>query len=151
MNIQYNWNKETGMCIASIILPNGDVLQGYATCHPDDEDMCNEKTGEIIAGYRLYIKTQQYNKNYNLRPQLKALRHLQSLYKRDPNYNEQSYENRTLRRQIKLLEAEIHYTKVFIDQARKDLKEYINLKDSFYKKIRAKRGQDKLNQESENS
>lgn len=151
MNIQYNWNEDVKCCIAFINLPNGTKLEAHAMCHPEDEDMCTQKTGEIIAWYRLYIKIQQYIKNCNLRPQLKALLHLQSLYKRDPSYNEQSYENRTLRRQIKLLEDEISYTKVSIDQARKDLKEYIDLKDLFYKKIRAKRGQDKLNQESENS
>lgn len=151
MNIQYKWYEDSKCCKASIKTPTGETIEALAICHPEDEDMCTQKTGEIIAGYRLYIKVQQYNKNYNLRPQLKALLHLQSLYKRDPSYNEQSYENRTLRRQIKLLEAEIHYTKASIDQARKDLKEYIDLKDSFYKKIRAKRGQDKLNQESENA
>ena len=149
MDIKYNWNQETGMCIASLILPNGDVLQGYAACHPDDMDMCNEKTGCILAGFKLLVKAYQYRKNYILKPKLEMLLHLKSLFERNPNYNKDSYENKMLCKQICLLKKEIEEAKCKIETAKQERKEYIALKDSFYKKVRAKRGQNKLNQEEE--
>ena len=149
MDIKYNWNKETGICIASIILPNGDVLQGYATCHPDDMDMCNEQTGCILAGFKLLVKAQQYHKNHILKPKLEMLLHLKSLFERNPNYNKDSYENKMLCKQIFLLRKEIAEVKCRIETTKQERKEYIALKDSFYKKIREKRGQNKLNQEEE--
>jgi hypothetical protein len=84
-----------------------------------------------------------------LRPQLKILYHIKSLYERNPNYDPNSYEVRTLRRQIKLIEKEISEAKKTIQESKEELRNYILLKDDFYKKVRAKRGQNKLNEEEE--
>lgn len=147
MNIEYKWDKETGTTIASVILIDGNKIEAEAHCHPDDMDMCNEQTGHVLADFKLLVKAYQYQKNHVLQPKLKMLLHLKSLFERNPNYNKNSYENKMLYKQIALLKQEIAEVKYLIENTKQQRREYINLKDAFYKKIRAKRGQDRLNHE----
>lgn len=149
IDLQYRWNEETNTAIVSCETLNGEILSASAICHPDDADMCSRQTGNIIAEFRLLIKCHQYEKNNILRPQLKILYHLKSIYERDPNYNEYSYENKMLRKQIRIVEKEIEDTKEDIENIRKELKDFIDCKDSFYRKVRKHRGQNKLNNNKE--
>lgn len=149
IDLQYKWNEETNTATVSCETLNGEILSASATCHPDDADMCSRQTGNIVAEFRLLIKCHQYEKNNILRPQLKILYHLKSLYERDPNYNEHSYENKMLRKQIRIVEEEIEATKKDIENIRKELKDFIDCKDSFYRKVRKHRGQNKLNNNEE--
>ena len=147
-DIKYDWDEIQGIMIASVEV-DGTILTATAKCHPDDTDMCSRQTGTIIADFRLFIKYCQYEKNNILRPQLKMLCHLKSLYERDSNYNEHSYENKMLRKQIRIVEEEIEATKENIENIKKELKDFIDCKDSFYKKVRKYRGQNKLNNNEE--
>ena len=148
IDIKYNWDETQGIMTASVEA-DGIVLTATAQCHPEDMDMCSQFTGKFIAAYRLLIKSIQYRKNHILRPQLTILYHIKSLYERNPNYDSNNYEVRTLRRQIKLIEEEISEAKKTIQENKEELRNYILSKDGFYKKVRAKRGQNKLNTKEE--
>jgi len=56
-NIKYLWDKETLTATCILYKDNGQIFTGTATCHPDDFDMCNEKTGYEIATRRATINS----------------------------------------------------------------------------------------------
>ena len=62
---------------------------------------------------------------------------------RSKYFNPNSYEARTLKRQIKIKEEDIRSITNEIYLRKERLREFINDKDSFYKAVRANRGQEK--------
>ena len=134
------WDKEKMEAKCTIELPSG-TLTTVAKCHPDDYDFGNEFTGYDIADRRMSIKILQTHK-YELNIRLSALNQLYYSMKHSKRFNEKSYENKMLQRQINMIKQDIQTTKEMIEEERNNLKSYIDTKDDFYKKIRANRKKD---------
>ena len=67
--------------------------------------------------------------------------------KHSKKYNEKSYENKMLYRQIKNLEEDLKLTKDLIKNYKESLNKYIKEKDERFKQIRAYRNKKGVNQQ----
>lgn len=137
-NVVYEWKPEERLAICKVYYNNIE-FKGTAFCHPDDIDMCSKITGQTIAELRAEIKKLQHIRDNELRPQLKILNQLYYAMNRSKKYNKKSYESKMLYRAIKNITNELDIVKEILDDERKFLKEYIELKDIYYKNIRSRR------------
>lgn len=137
----YEWDEETGVATC-ILIKNNIPYVGCATCSPNDEDMKSQKTGFHIAELRAQIKYLQQIK-YDLRVRLSALNQLYYSMNRSKRFNEKSYENKMLSRQIHLTKEDLNLIYDLINEYKEEVKTYINDKDEFYKTIRRNREKDK--------
>lgn len=131
-----DFDKPTATCI---ITYNNVSFVGEAQCHPDDMDFASERTGLCIAEARANIKLMTYVRDTTIKPALAVLRHLQGNMESSKHYNPKSYEAKMVRSQIRQLEKDLATANNDIAEEKKYLKEYIQKKDEFYKKMRAKR------------
>ena len=139
----FNWDEETG--ISSCIVSDGEkVYTGFAQCHPDDEDMKGQKTGCEIAFRRARINALRGYRD-ELKIQLKALNQLYYSMNRSTKFNEKSYENRMLQRQIRMINFDLTTTKEMIATEQENLRTYIKEKDEFYNKTRMRRKKANIN------
>ena len=139
----FDWDPETGIATCIIFDKNDQTYVGMAQCHPDDIDMMSEKTGCHIALERAAIYGLQSIRKNELKPELASLKQLYYSMNRSKYFNPKSYEARTLKRQIKIKEEDIRSITNEIYLRKEQLREFINDKDSFYKEVRANRGQEK--------
>lgn len=139
----FEWDAETGL--ASCILTDGQhYYTGIAQCHPDDQDMMSEKTGCEIALRRAKIYAlREYRDELKLKRQ--ALSQLYYSMNQSNKFNEKSYENKMLQRQIRLLDFDLITTKEIIATEQQNLKDYLKKKDDFYNKTRFRRKVDNIN------
>lgn len=135
---QYAWDDNEK--IATYILTDGDnVFVGSACCHPDDYDMCNEKTGLQIASMRAQIKYYTHMRDNEIKPTLKALNKLQSDMLYSKKYNKDSYEAKMLQKHIYRTKVDLDTVQDLLENAKTELRQYIFEKDDFYKRIRSNR------------
>lgn len=133
----FKWDENTG--IASCILENGEnIYIGMAKCHPDDADMKGQKTGCEIAYRRAQINILRAYRN-ELKTKLSALNQLYYSMNKSKNFNEKSYENKMLQRQIHIINFDLTTIKEMIANEQQNLRNYIKEKDEFYKKTRNRR------------
>lgn len=100
--------------------------------------MMSEKTGCEIAFRRAKIHALQGYKEI-LKNKLSSLNQLYYSMKHSTHFNEKSYENKMLQRQIRLITFDLDTTKEIIATEQQNLKEYIDKKDEFYKHTRERR------------
>ena len=130
----FNWDEDAG--VASCILSDGEkVFTGFAQCHPDDKDMSSEKTGCEIAFRRARINALRGYRD-ELKIKLKALNQLFYSMNRSYRFNEKSYENKMLQRQIRMIDFDLTTTKEMIATEEQSLRQYLSDKDKFYTKTR---------------
>ena len=133
----FNWDEETG--IASCILSDGEkVYTGFAQCHPDDEDMKGQKTGCEIAFRRARINALRGYRD-ELKIRLSTLNQLYHSMNISYRFNEKSYENKMLQRQIRQINFDLATAKEMIATEQENLRTYIKEKDEFYTKTRMRR------------
>lgn len=133
----FEWDSDIGL--ASCILTDGEhYYTGIAQCHPDDQDMMSEKTGCEIAFRRAKIEVLKSYRD-ELKIKLEALRQLYYSMNQSNKFNEKSYENKMLQRQIRLLDFDLTTTKEIIATEKQNLKDYLKKKDEFYNKTRSRR------------
>lgn len=133
----FNWDEDAG--VASCILSDGEkVFTGFAQCHPDDKDMSSEKTGCEIAFRRARINALRGYRD-ELKIKLKALNQLFYSMNRSYRFNEKSYENKMLQRQIRMIDFDLTTTKEMIATEEQSLRQYLSDKDKFYTKTRIRR------------
>ena len=95
----FTWDEVFGR--ASCILSDGDrIYTGFAQCHPDDGDMASEKTGCEIALRRARINALRGYRD-ELKIRLSALNQYYHSMNMSHRFNEKSYENKMLQRQIR--------------------------------------------------
>ena len=139
----FNWDEETG--ISSCIVSDGEkVYTGFAQCHPDDEDMKGQKTGCEIAFRRARINALRGYRD-ELKIRLSALNQLYYSMNKSTKFNEKSYENRMLQRQIRMINFDLATTKEMIATEQENLRTYIKEKDEFYNKTRMRRKKANVN------
>ena len=131
----FNWDPEEGVA-SCIIKYKNQTFCGVAMCHEEDKDMMSEKTGLEIAYRRATIDYLKYVRDMELKPALKALKQLYYTMKHSTHFNPKSYENSKLQRHIRMYEFDLETINELIVNERKNLKDYIDKKDEFYKKTR---------------
>lgn len=108
----FTWDESTGT--ASCILSDGEkIFTGFANCHPEDNDMCSEKTGCEIALRRAKINALKDYRN-EVKVRLSALNQLYYSMNRSKYFNKKSYENKMLQRQIRLTNFDLDTVKEMI-------------------------------------
>ena len=133
----FTWDENTGT--ASCILSDGEkIFTGFANCHPEDDDMCSEKTGCEIALRRAKINALKDYRN-EVKVRLSALNQLYYSMNRSKYFNKKSYENKMLQRQIRLTNFDLDTVKEMIVSEQQSLKSYIDEKEKFYNKTRLRR------------
>ena len=137
----FSWSPEQ-KCAVCAITDDNKTFYGTAYCDPEDEDMMSEKTGYEIAYRRARIKACRYTKN-QLKERLAALNQLYYSMNRSKKFNEKSYENRMLQRQLRLIKDDLATVKDMIATEEQNLRNFIENKDKFYKKVRANRNKAK--------
>ena len=133
----FSWSQEE-KCAVCAISDGIHTFYGTAYCDPEDEDMMSEKTGCEIAYRRAKIKVLRHSKN-QLKERLAALNQLYYSMNRSKHFNEKSYENKMLQRQIHFIKNDLTTVKEMITTEEKNLRDFIESKDVFYKKVRARR------------
>jgi hypothetical protein len=106
--------------------------------------MCGEKTGCEIAFRRAKINALKVYRD-ELKVSLKTLNQLYYTMNKSNKFNEKSYENKMLQRQINRISFDLTTIKETINDERKSLKEYLEEKEKFYVKIRSLRAKGKNN------
>lgn len=134
-NISFGYAQGSSCCI---IKYKDFEFVGEAQCHPDDMDFESERIGLQIAETRATIKAMRFVRDFEIKPQLKILQHLYGNMKTSTHYNPKSYEAKMLRSQIQAIENELAATNNAIADERKFLKDYIDGKDKFHQKLRAR-------------
>ena len=133
----FHWDENTG--VSSCLLSYGErVYTGFARCHPDDEDMKGEKTGCEIALRRAKIAALRGYRD-ELKIRLSALNQYYHSMNMSYRFNEKSYENKMLQRQIRQIKFDLDTTKEMIASEEENLRAYIKQKDEFYTKTRMRR------------
>ena len=133
----FHWDEATG--VSSCILSDGEkVYTGFARCHPDDEDMKGEKTGCEIALRRAKIAALRGYRD-ELKIRLSALNQYYHSMNMSYRFNEKSYENKMLQRQIRQIKFDLDTTKEMIATEELSLRAYIKSKDVFYTQTRKRR------------
>ena len=138
---KFTWDEETGIARCYITIKNlsNQTIIGEAHCHPEDMDMCSEKTGCEIAYFKAVIKMLKHYIDNNLQPRLNALNKLYYSMNMSQQFNPKSYENKMLQRQIRLTKNELDTAKEWLDDRKVELKEYLKRKDDFYAMVRSMR------------
>lgn len=139
-----NFDKQTGIAKATINY-NGVEFITHAFCHPDDMDVVSEFVGCEIATRRANIKVLQHIKNQEIKPEIRALKHLKSLQEA---HGETIFEKSYLitLRELLRLENELNTIKEMIATEKQGLKEYINAQEEISQIIRHKREKAQNNQ-----
>ena len=139
----FDWDEEAG--ISSCIVSDGEkVYTGFAQCHPDDEDMKGQKTGCEIAFRRARINALRGYRD-ELKIRLSTLNQLYHSMNISYRFNEKSYENKMLQRQIRQINFDLATTKEMIATEQENLRTYIKEKDEFYNKTRMRRKKANIN------
>jgi predicted RNA-binding protein with EMAP domain len=134
-NISFGYAQGSSCCT---IRYKGLEFVGEAQCHPDDMDFESERTGLCIAEARATIKLMQFKRDYEIKPALQAIKHLHTNMQTSTKYNKKSYEAMMVYNQLKTLQKELDTINADINEERKYLKEYIDKKDTFHNRLRAK-------------
>ena len=135
--IEFAFDEKLGYA-RCLMIYNGQAFEGGAKCHPDDMDMISERTGCCIAEARAYIKALRFKRNHEIQPKLDVLRHVYNNMQTSKYFNSKSYEAKMLRSQIGVIEKELAAVNEDLAEEKKYLKEYIDKKDKFYQRLRAR-------------
>jgi hypothetical protein len=135
---RFEYDKETGISICELTSKYG-MFVGEAYCHPDDMDMESEKVGCEIAYCRATIEAFKYERDYVIKPSLKALRQLYYSMKHSNKFNPKSYEAKMLWRQIQNWQMDLDTVNNILATERQMLTDYIKTKEALYQNIRAQR------------
>lgn len=135
--IEFAFDEKLGYA-RCLMIYNGQAFEGGAKCHPDDMDMISERTGCCIAEARAYIKALRFKRDHEIQPKLDVLRHVYNNMQTSKYFNSKSYEAKMLRSQIGAIEKELAAVNEDLAEEKKYLKEYIDKKDKFYQRLRAR-------------
>ena len=101
--------------------------------------MKSEKVGCEIAYCRAAINSLIFQRDSIIKPSLKALKQLYYSMKHSKKFNSKSYENKMLFHQIKNWETDLEVINNIIKTERKNLKDYIDAKETLYNNLRKMR------------
>ena len=131
-----DWMQETGVASCIISDNNNNIkIEGFgmAQCHPDDEPFKSETIGSFIAESRARIDVLRKIRDYDLKPSLIALQHLQSTMVKSNRYNPDSYESKRLKKEIQNQKNEIDYINEILREEKHNLNFYLAQRCDFKK------------------
>jgi hypothetical protein len=131
----FEWDEESGKALC-ILTDGNDTFIGTASCAEADEDMKSEKTGCTIALYRAEIQYYRHIRDHILKPSLGALNQLYYSINKSKRFNEKSYENKMLCRQISQKETDLDTINEMITTTQQNLKTYLDEKEKLFKRLR---------------
>lgn len=140
---QFSWDQENGTAVC-ILSDGNNAFVGMAICDAEDQDMKSEKTGCQIALWRAEIKYYLHLKENEIKPALRALKQVYYTMKHSTHFNPNSYENKMLWRQIHQKELDLTVVNKMLTEKKTSLKDYLDEKQKFYKKIRKNRNIESL-------
>lgn len=114
----------------------GNMFVGKARCHPDDQEFESEKIGYTIAMRRSIVKVLKHYIKNEIKPKLKAFQDLYKSMQTSSHFNYKSYEARRIYKEMKNIEADLETFQEMILTVEEDLKQYLESKELFHKKIR---------------
>ena len=138
-NVTYMYNSD-GYTRCDITYKNR-VFTGHAYCLAADKDFQSEKTGCFIAERKAFIKKLKFMKS-ELVAALSPLTNFEKTLQICKKYNPNSFEAKKLRKEIYIKRKEIQEIETAIKEEQDYLTYYIQNKDKFYKRQRARRGQE---------
>lgn len=142
---EFTWDEENKTATCVLTDDSGRIFIGEATCHPTDYDMSSERTGCELAFHRAKIQYLRAVRDNELKPALKALKHLYGSMTHSTHFEAKSYEARTMRKHIYQTTFDLTTIKEEIAYEYQWITDYIKGKERLYKSIRAKRSQDQNN------
>lgn len=143
----FEWVEEFGQTTCILEDNKHRIFIGTATCHPDDMDMVSRRTGEEIAFRRARIENMCAVRS-DLQTELRALNQLYYSMNKSKKFNEKSYENKMLQRQIRAKQFDLDTIKEMLATERENLNTLIKEKDKFYQQVRAHRNKAKTIKEN---
>ena len=122
-------DDNTIMCVLRDKANN--IVKGYATCHPE-EPHYSQRVGEYIATIRAEIEYYKFIRRYEIRPQLKALKHTYSCLTTtgSKEYRADSPETRLVRRHYWLMKEDYDNLGEIIKELEAVLANYLATRDS---------------------
>lgn len=132
------WDDENKVATCLLYYKN-KVFYGTASCHPDDMDFANEKTGEHIAYLRAMLEALNWEKECEIKPALAGLKQAYYSMNHSKKFNPKSYEAKMLYHQIQIKQDDLEQIKLLIDKYKLEIHDFITKKDIFYKQLRALR------------
>ena len=141
-NNKINFTYNTDGYTICYLYYDGKEFVGKTFCYPEDMDFQSEKTGCFIAECKANIKKLKYIKS-KLIEEINTLTKTENILKSCKYYNPEHFESKRLHKIISQKSAELEELKNCIKDEEEYLHKYIQDKDAFYKKIRAKKGQTK--------
>ena len=137
------WDPETGIAKCVITAHDGSVHIGTAKCSPKDQDMLSEKTGCEIAEMRAQIAYLRHVRDYELKPELKALKKFLYSINQSKYFEPGDYSNQMLFRAIQRTKDELDAINNDIAGTKENLRAFMEQKGIFYQKVREMRAKNK--------
>lgn len=131
MKTTFSYNGHETVCTIQI---KDRKYVGKTYCHSEDLDMESQKIGEEIASQRAVVKLLKDSKKYYT-ARLKILRDFYSSLGKV----KKSYVTYKLEKEITMLNATIEELKEAIESIERQIKDYINEKQTFQNKVRVLR------------
>lgn len=132
------WDAESGISKVVITAPDGSVHVGTAKCRDEDRDMLSEMTGCTIAEMRANIAYLKHERDFHIKPELKALKKFLFTINQSKYFEPGNYSNQMLFRAIRNSEEELTAINEEINNCKKELKEYMDGKAEMFKRYRNK-------------
>lgn len=132
---KYSYNENNGTSKCDIIYKHR-CFTGRAFIHPEDRDVQSERTGAVLAQARATILVLKHIIQNELRPALEATKRIYNNMSTSKNFREDSFEAKRLRLEIRRLENELATTKEQLVGEEQGIKEYIEIKERLYQRIR---------------
>ena len=128
--------EHSDYCYQCYLTYKGMIFYGEAKCHPDDYDMCSERTGYFIAETRANLQKLRWCRDYEVMPMVKHYRHFYDCLSHSSKFNKDSYEAHMILKELKKWEYELQEIRLIIKEERDYLRNYIAEKDHLYHRIR---------------
>ena len=142
---EFTWDAENHLATCTLIDDKGRTFIGEATCHPNDYDMSSERTGCELAFRRAKLQYLRTVRDAEIKPALKALKHLYGCVSHSTNFQANSYEARMMRKHIHQTTFDLATIKEEIAYEYQGITDYIKGKDRLYKHIRERDSKDQKN------
>jgi hypothetical protein len=133
---EFTWDSENLIATCTLTDNQGRHFVGAATCHPNDADMSSERTGCELAFRRAKLEYLRTVRDAELKPALKALKHLYGCMTHSTNFEANSYEARMIRKHIYQTTFDLATIKEEIAYEYQGITDYIKGKDKVYNYIR---------------
>lgn len=139
MKYQDFWHEETGTATCRVYYTGANGVNivglGYAFTDPRDEPFKSKLTGGTIAEYRADLDMYRQIRDYELKPSIITLKHLQTTMAQSPQYNPDSFEAKRLQRQINSFKRQLDNTNKIIANIQETIRNYIKNKDEMHQRI----------------